>query len=43
MRRLYKAVKETREQIAGCMDPNVSLLCCFAVPTINDPLMQYVL
>jgi len=27
LRRLYKAVKETREQIAGCMDPNVSLLC----------------
>lgn len=24
LRRLYKAVRETREQLAGCMDPNVS-------------------
>ncbi|DBA72437.1 TPA: hypothetical protein ACH3X2_010468 [Trebouxia sp. C0005] len=24
LRRLYKAVKETREQIAGCMDPNAA-------------------
>lgn len=23
LRRLYKAVRETREQLAGCMDPNV--------------------
>lgn len=26
LRRLYKAVRETREQLAGCMDPNVSCL-----------------
>lgn len=25
LRRLYKAVRETREQLAGCMDPNVSI------------------
>lgn len=26
LKRLYKAVRETREQLAGCMDPNVG--CC---------------
>ena len=25
LKRLYKAVRETREQLAGCMDPNVSV------------------
>ena len=26
LRRLYKAVRETREQIAGCMDPKGRLV-----------------
>ena len=26
LRRLYKAVRETREQLSGCMDPNVSII-----------------
>ena len=35
LKRLYKAVRETREQLAGCMDPNVSTACYpeRAVPT----------